>query len=53
MGLPPADLTTFVIAGLIQAQFKKECDPLKSMFWMLPYSFIMCAVGFFCWFVLA
>lgn len=53
MGLPPADLTTFVVAGLISAQFKKDCDPLKSMFWMMPYSFLMCAVGFFCWFIMA
>ena len=51
MGLPPADLTTFVVAGLIRAQFKKECDPLKSMFWMLPYSILMCIVGFFFWFI--
>lgn len=51
MGLPPADLTTFVVAGLISAQFKKECDPLKSMFWMVPYSLVMCAVGFFFWFI--
>lgn len=51
MGLPPADLTTFVVAGLISAQFKKECDPLKSMFWMLPYSILMCIVGFFFWFI--
>lgn len=51
MGLPPADLTTFVVAGLITAQFKKECNPLKSMFWMVPYSLVMCAVGFFFWFI--
>ncbi len=53
MGLPPADLTTFVVASLITAQFKKDCDPLKSMFWMIPYSLVMCAIGFVCWFVLA
>lgn len=51
MGLPPADLTTFVVAGLISAQFKKDCDPLKSMFWMVPYSILMCTVGLFFWFI--
>ncbi len=49
-GLPPADLTTFVVAGLISAQFNKECDPIKSMLYMLPFTLIMCAIGFFFWF---
>ena len=30
----------------------KECDPLKSMFWMLPHSIVMCIVGFFFWCIL-
>lgn len=51
MGLPPADLTTFVVAGLIGAQFKTKVDPLKSMFYMCFYSLLMCVIGFIFWFI--
>lgn len=35
-GMPPADLTTFVVAGLVSAQLSRKCDPVKSMIYSLP-----------------
>lgn len=35
-GMPPADLTTFVVAGLVGAQLNRKCDPVKSMMYSLP-----------------
>ena len=35
-GMPPADLTTFVVAGLVSAQLNRKCDPVKSMIYSLP-----------------
>lgn len=37
-GLPPADLTTFVVAGIVGGIIGKKVDPVRSMF----YSMIMC-----------
>ena len=37
-GLPPADLTTFVVAGMIGGILGIKVDPVKSMF----YSAVMC-----------
>ncbi len=37
-GLPPADLTTFVVAGLVGGILGIKVDPVKSMF----YSAVMC-----------
>ncbi|MFZ5753953.1 MAG: hypothetical protein ACOY3J_06900, partial [Bacillota bacterium] len=37
-GLPPADLTTFVVAGLVGGILGIKVDPLRSMF----YSMFMC-----------
>ena len=44
-GMPPADLTTFVICGMISSQFGKDVDPLKSMFYSLPMCLAFLAVG--------
>lgn len=44
-GMPPADLTTFVVAGLISAQFGKKVDPVKSMMYSLPMCICFAAVG--------
>lgn len=45
-GMPPADLTTFVVAGLVGGILGKKVDPMRSMF----YSMVMCVyfliVGF-------
>lgn len=46
-GMPPADLTTFVVCGMISAQFNKDVDPLKSMFYMLPMCFFFLLEGLF------
>ena len=46
-GMPPADLTTFVVCGMISAQFNKDVNPLKSMFYMLPMCFVFLAIGVF------
>lgn len=40
-GLPPADLTTFVVAGLVGGILGVKVDPIRSMF----YSMFMC--GYF------
>lgn len=37
-GMPPADLTTFVVCGIVGGVLNKKCDPIKSML----YSMFMC-----------
>ncbi len=44
-GLPPADLTTFVVVGIVSAQFGKKVDPIKTMFYSLPMCLCFLAVG--------
>lgn len=46
-GLPPADLTTFVVVGIVASQFGKKVDPLKSMFYSMPMCICMLIVGMF------
>ncbi|MDR3766606.1 MAG: TRAP transporter large permease subunit [Butyricicoccus sp.] len=46
-GLPPADLTTFVVVGIVASQFGKKVDPLKSMFYSMPMCICMMIVGLF------
>ena len=46
MGMPPVDLTTFVVAGIVGGILGKKVDPLKSMLYMLPMCICMAAVGF-------
>ncbi len=46
-GLPPADLTTFVVVGIVSAQFGKKVDPIKTMFYSLPMCLCFLAVGLF------
>lgn len=45
MGLPPADLTTFCVAGIVGSMVGKEVDPIKSMIMMIPMCLTMIAVG--------
>lgn len=45
MGLPPADLTTFCVAGIVGSMIGKEVDPIKSMIMMIPMCLFMMAVG--------
>ncbi len=45
-GLPPADLTTFVVAGIVSAQFGKKVDPIKSMVYSLPMCISFIIIGF-------
>lgn len=44
-GMPPADLTTFVVAGLVSAQFGKKVDPVKSMLYSMPMCICFTVVG--------
>lgn len=44
-GLPPADLTTFVVVGIVASQFGKKVDPLKSMFYSMPMCICMMIIG--------
>lgn len=46
-GLPPADLNTFVIAGLVASILHKKVDPLKSMYYTSVYCLFLAAVGIF------
>ncbi len=49
-GMPPADLTTFVVVGIISAQYGKKVDPLKSMMYSIPMCIFMGVVGIiFCY----
>lgn len=45
MGLPPADLTTFCVAGIVGSMIGKEVDPIKSMIMMIPMCLLMITVG--------
>jgi len=44
-GAPPADLTTFVVAGIVGGTLGKEVDPLVSMFYSLPMCVTLFVVG--------
>ncbi len=50
-GMPPADLTTFVVVGIVSAQFGKKVDPLKSMIYSLPMCLAFLAVGLVCLYI--
>lgn len=45
MGLPPADLTTFCVAGIVGSMIGKEVDPIKSMIMMIPMCLAMITAG--------
>ncbi len=45
-GLPPADLLTFVICGIVSAQFGRKVDPLKAMIYSTPMCIMFAIVGF-------
>lgn len=45
MGLPPADLTTFCVAGIVGGMLKQKVDPVKSMIYMAPMCLYLSAVG--------
>lgn len=45
MGLPPADLTTFCVAGIVGGMLKKKVDPIKSMIYMIPMCLYLSLVG--------
>lgn len=44
-GAPPADLTTFVVAGIVGGAIGKKVDPLVSMFYSLPMCIALFIVG--------
>lgn len=45
--LPGANLTAFVVVGLVASQFGKKVDPMKSMVYCLPMVLALLAVGIF------
>lgn len=45
-GLPPADVNTFAIAGLVSSILHKDVNPLKSMYYTSFYCFYLAAAGF-------
>ena len=44
-GLPPADLNTFVIAGLVSSLLHKQVNPMKSMLLTVPYCLLLAFFG--------
>ena len=44
-GLPPADLNTFVIAGLVSSLLGKQVNPMKSMLLTVPYCLLLAFFG--------
>lgn len=44
-GLPPADITTFVVAGIVGGMLAKKVNPVKSMIYMVPMCLALFAVG--------
>lgn len=46
-GLPPADLTTFVVAGIVASMTGKKVDPLKAMIYSVPMCICFLLVGVF------
>ncbi len=44
-GLPPADLTTFVVAGIVGGMLAKKVNPVKSMLLMIPMCLIFLIIG--------
>lgn len=44
-GLPPADLNTFIIAGLVGGILGKKVNPMKSMIYSAPYCIYLAVVG--------
>lgn len=49
-GLPPCDMNTFIIAGLVSAILGKAVNPMKSMFYSSPYCIYLILAG--AWFLL-
>lgn len=46
-GMPPADMTTFVVCGLLSGLLGKKIDPMKVMFYALPMCLFLACEGFF------
>ena len=44
-GLPPADLNTFVIAGLVSSLLGKQVNPMRSMLLTVPYCLLLAFFG--------
>lgn len=44
-GLPPADLTTFVVAGIVGGMMGKKVNPVKSMLYMIPMCILLFTIG--------
>ncbi len=44
-GLPPADLNTFVIAGLVSSLLQRQVNPMRSMILTAPYCILLAVIG--------
>jgi Na+/H+ antiporter NhaC len=44
-GMPPADLTTFVVAGIVGGMLAKKVNPVKSMIYMIPMCLFFFIIG--------
>lgn len=46
-GLPPCDMNTFIIAGLVGALLGETVNPMKSMIYSSPYCIYLMAAGLY------
>ena len=44
-GMPPADLTTFVVCGMIGSMYSRKVDPVKAMLYCMPMCISLTIVG--------
>ena len=49
--LPPANLTAFVVAGIVGGVLLKEVNPIKISVYALPVTIVCFIVGFLAWFI--
>ena len=50
-GLPPADINTFIIAGLVGSILGKKVNPLRSMLYSTPYCIYLVLAGLVFFFI--
>lgn len=49
--LPPANLTAFVVAGIVGGVLMKDVNPIKISIYALPVTIVCFAIGFAAWFI--
>ncbi|MCD8233111.1 MAG: TRAP transporter large permease subunit [Cloacibacillus porcorum] len=49
--LPPANLTAFVVAGIVGGVLMKDVNPIKISIYALPVTVVCFVIGFAAWFI--